>query len=107
MTRKLVGVVLFLFAMAILFADFHVAYLKQSAAHMLNVLAGIASLFAGLLALMPTFAREIADEIAKRAPVLMSRWPGGQRVDDPPAQPGVPPPPSVTKPNDADERGED
>lgn len=90
--KKIVGFVLFAFGIAILLADFHVAYINQSAAHGLNTLAGLAILFSGMLALVPTFAREVADELERRAPRVLGFWPGGRRVQDPPQVIGVTPP---------------
>jgi hypothetical protein len=46
--------------------------------------------------MMPTLADSFADSVLKRIPALASIWPGGMRKTDPPPQPNIPPPPSVT-----------
>ena len=94
--RKLIGFLLLVFGIAIIGLDVHVAYLRQIAAHWTNVIIGAVIAFAGGYVMMPTLADALADSLIKRIPSLASVWPGGLRKTDPPPQPGVPAPPSVT-----------
>jgi hypothetical protein len=96
MMRRLVGLLLLLSGVLMLLADAHVAYLAQSAAHGVNVGASLLLVFAGLWVLMPAVAQAFAKELLEAIPALGTLWPGGSRRYDPPPQPGVPPPPSVT-----------
>ena len=95
--RKAFGLTLALVGLAALIADLHVAYLGRTAAHTVNLIVAGLLIFGGGWLLNPPDAEGIADAIAKRVPVLSSLWPGGMRKDDPPPQPGVPPPPSVSE----------
>jgi hypothetical protein len=94
--RKLIGFMLFVVGIVVLLADVHVAYVAKSSAHALNVILGAAICFAGGYVMLPTLAEALADSLVKHVPALASLWPGGLRKYDPPAQPGVPPPPSIT-----------
>jgi hypothetical protein len=94
--RIVLGLILFIVGLAILLADFHVAYVKQDSAHTLNVIVGVLIVFGGGYVMMPTLADSFADSVLKRIPALASIWPGGMRKTDPPPQPNIPPPPSVT-----------
>jgi hypothetical protein len=94
--RKIIGFVLLVFGIAIVGLDVHVAYLQQIAAHWTNIIIGTVFAFAGGYVMVPTIADALADAILKRIPALASLWPGGMRRTDPPADPNVPPPPSVT-----------
>jgi hypothetical protein len=84
--RIVLGLILFIVGLAILLADFHVAYVKQDSAHTLNVIVGVLIVFGGGYVMMPTLADSFADSVLKRIPALA----------DPPPQPNIPPPPSVT-----------
>ena len=95
MMKKLVGLLLLLAGLVMLLLDAHVAYINQTAAHGLNIIAGLLLVFGGLWTLMPAVAQAFARELLEAIPALGSLWPGGQRRYDPPPQPGVPPPPSV------------
>jgi uncharacterized protein YjeT (DUF2065 family) len=96
MTRKLVGWLLLLIGVVVLLGDFHVAYQTQSSAHLINTTIGLVLVLAGLVALVPMLAREIAKELASYGQTVSAIWPGGKRAADPPPDPNVPPPPSVT-----------
>ena len=95
--RIVLGLILFIVGLAIILADVHVAYVQRDSAHMLNVVLGVVVVFAGGYVMMPTMADAFADSVLKRIPALASLWPGGMRRSDPPAEPGVPLPPSMTK----------
>src|SRR5215204_5206942 len=99
--RGLIGFLLLVFGIAVIGLDIHVAYLKQAAAHLTNIIVGALFAFAGGYVMMPTLADAFADAVVKRIPALASVWPGGLRKSDPPPAPGVPLPPSVTKGDDA------
>jgi hypothetical protein len=94
--RIVLGLILFIVGLAILLADFHVAYIQKDSAHTLNVVVGVLIVFGGGYVMMPTLADSFADSVLKRIPALASIWPGGMRKTDPPPQPNIPPPPSVT-----------
>ena len=94
--RIILGLILFIVGLVIVLADIHVAYIKQGAAHTINIIVGLLIVFGGGYVMMPTLADSFADSVLKRIPALASLWPGGMRKSDPPPQPGVPPPPSVT-----------
>lgn len=94
--RKTFGLLLFLVGLLVVLADIHVAYLERGAAHTLNIVVGMLIAFAGGYVMMPTVADAFADAVLKRIPALASIWPGGARRYDPPADPSVPLPPSVT-----------
>lgn len=94
--RKVFGLLLFLIGLVIVMADIHVAYLERGAAHTINIVVGMVIAFGGGYVMMPTVADAFADAVLKRIPSLASLWPGGLRATDPPPQPGVPLPPSVT-----------
>jgi len=92
--KKLVGLLLLIAGLVLLLLDAHVAYLARSAAHAVNIIAGLLLVFAGMWTLMPTVAQAFARELLDAIPALGTLWPGGSRRYDPPPQPGVPPPPS-------------
>ena len=94
--RRIAGLFLFLIGLVIVLADIRVAYLQRDSAHTLNIVAGMLIAFAGGYVMVPTIADAFADAVLKRIPALASLWPGGMRRTDPPAQPNVPLPPSVT-----------
>lgn len=94
--RIVLGLILFIVGLVIVLLDVHVAYVKQDAAHTINIVVGVLIVFGGGYVMMPTLADSFADSVLKRIPALASLWPGGRRISDPPAQPGVPPPPSVS-----------
>jgi protein-S-isoprenylcysteine O-methyltransferase Ste14 len=96
MTRKIVGWLLIIVGIVVLLGDFHVAYKTQSSAHFINTSIGLVLVLAGLVALVPMLAREIAKELANYGQAVTAIWPGGLRKTDPPPDPNVPPPPSVT-----------
>lgn len=98
--RKLIGILVLLVGLLMMLMDAHVAYLKQSAAHGLNIVSGLLLIFIALWMLMPTVARAFAHELLRIIPALGQLWPGGRRAYDPPPQPNVPPPPSVTRRDD-------
>jgi hypothetical protein len=83
--RGFVGFLLLVAGLAIVLADVHVAYLKQDSAHAINLIVGVLIAFGGGYVMMPTLADAFA-----------GLWPGGMRRSDPPADPNVPPPPSIT-----------
>lgn len=95
--RGVFGFFLLMVGLAIVLADIHVAYLQRDSAHTINIVVGVLIAFAGGYVMMPTLADAFAEAVVKRIPSLASMWPGGLRRTDPPAQPGVPPPPSVTQ----------
>lgn len=101
--RIVLGFILFVVGLAIILLDVHVAYVKQDSAHVLNVVLGALIVFGGGYTMLPTLADSFADSVLKRIPALASIWPGGLRKTDPPPQPGVPPPPSVTGQSDPQE----
>jgi len=94
--RKFVGLLLLIAGVVMLLLDAHVAYIRQAAAHGINVGASLLLIFAGMWVLMPAVARAFAKELVEAIPALGALWPGGRRQYDPPPKPGVPPPPSVT-----------
>jgi membrane-bound ClpP family serine protease len=94
--RKVLGLLLFIVGLVIVLADVHVAYLARGAAHTINIVVGLLIAFAGGYVMLPTVADAFADTILKRIPALQTLWPGGMRRTDPPPDPNVPPPPSVT-----------
>lgn len=96
MIRKLAGVLVLLVGLVMMLADAHVAYIKQGPAHAINILSGLLLIFIALWMLMPTVARAFAKELLQIIPALGQLWPGGRRSYDPPPQPNVPAPPSVT-----------
>lgn len=94
--RKVLGLLLFVVGLLIILADIHVAYLERGAAHTINIVVGVLIVFGGGYVMLPTVADAFADSVLKRIPALASLWPGGLRKSDPPPEPGVPLPPSVT-----------
>jgi hypothetical protein len=94
--RGFVGFLLLIAGLAIVMADVHVAYLKQDSAHAINLIVGVLIAFGGGYVMMPTLADAFADAVVKRIPKIAGLWPGGMRRSDPPADPNVPPPPSIT-----------
>lgn len=94
--RKLIGFMLFVVGIVVLLADVHVAYVEKSSAHTLNVIVGSAIIFAGGYVMQPALADAFAKSLIEKVPALESLWPGGLRKYDPPPQPGVAPPPSVS-----------
>lgn len=98
--KRFIGVLLLVAGLAMLLLDAHVAYLNQSAAHGINIAAGLLLIFLALWLLMPAVAQAFARELLDIIPALGSIWPGGRRAYDPPPAPNVPPPPSVTKDTD-------
>jgi len=95
LARKALGVLFVAVGFAALGADLHVVYLTQRAAHVTNLIIAGAMIFVGGLLLDPPTAESVADAIVRRLPAFSGLWPGGMRKEDPPAQPGVPLPPSV------------
>ena len=94
--RRFVGLLLLVAGLVMLLLDAHVAYINQSAAHGLNILSGLLLIFLGMWTLLPAVAEAFAKELVAALPSLGQLWPGGSRRYDPPPQPGVPPPPSVS-----------
>jgi hypothetical protein len=97
LARKALGVAITLMSMATFGADVIVAYYQRTALHIGHATAAGVGLFIGGYLLNPPDAVSIADALLKRLPLVSSLWPGGMRREDPPAQPGVPLPPSVTE----------
>lgn len=93
--RKVIGVLVLLVGLVMMLLDAHVAYLKQGPAHAINIVAGLVLIFMALWMLMPAVAQAFAKELLQIIPALGQLWPGGRRAYDPPAQPGVPPPPKA------------
>lgn len=94
--RRVFGFVVALIGLAAIAADFFVAFQDRSSVHVVHQLIGALLLFVGGWCLNPPDAEAIADAVLKRIPVIAGLWPGGMRKNDPPPQPDVPPPPSVT-----------
>ena len=94
--RKAFGLVLALIGLAAIAADFLVAFQERSAVHLTHQIIGAIMLFVGGWCLNPPDAEAIADAVLKRVPIVAGLWPGGKRAMDPPPEPGVPLPPSVT-----------
>ena len=94
--RRVFGFVIALIGLAAIAADFLVAFQERSSVHITHQLIGAGLLFVGGWCLNPPDAEAIADAIIKRVPKIAGLWPGGMRRNDPPADPSVPPPPSVT-----------
>lgn len=97
--RRLFGLVLALIGLAALVADLVITFQawqrlqKIEPLHMGNMAVAGVMLFVGGWLLNPPDAEAIADAVVKRFPF---RWAGGMRGYDPPPDPKVPPPPSVT-----------
>jgi hypothetical protein len=94
--RRVFGFVIALVGLAAIAADFLVAFQERGAVHITHQIIGAVMLFVGGWCLNPPDAEAIADAILKRVPLVAGLWPGGKRAADPPAEPGVPLPPSVT-----------
>lgn len=91
--RKAFAIVLLLFGMTILALDVHTSFRKQGPLHYVNIAVAVGLGFVGGWLLNRLEAESIVDAILKRLPFA---WPGGKRASDPPPDPNVPPPPSVT-----------
>lgn len=98
--KRFIGILLLMTGVALLLLDAHVAWTNATAAHGMNVGAGLVLIFIGLWAIMPAVAEAFARELLRIIPALGQLWPGGRRAYDPPPAPNVPPPPSVTKRDD-------
>jgi hypothetical protein len=94
--RKLFAALLVLFGMTILALDVHTSFKRQGPLHYLNIGVAVGLGFVGGWLLNRLEAESVADAILKRLPLISTLWPGGKRATDPPPQPGVPAPPSVT-----------
>lgn len=83
--RKILGWILFALGSAGLIGDYHVAYRAGSSLHWINAVISLCLVIAGLVALVPTLAAEIAKDLASYGKVVTSVMPGGRRDTDPPA----------------------
>lgn len=92
--RKLFAVALLMFGMTILALDVHTSFRQQGPLHYLNIAVAVGLGFVGGWLLNRLEAESIVDAILKRLPLP---WPGGMRRSDPPPDPRVPLPPSVTE----------
>lgn len=95
--RRVFGLVIALVGLAAIAADLVVSFQERRGMHVGHMIVGSVMLFVGGWCLNPPDAEAIADAILKRVPMVAGLWPGGMRRNDPPAEPNVPLPPSVTK----------
>lgn len=93
--RRVLGLVLFGFGLAWLFAETR-GIVSRETAHPVHLIVSGVLMFIGGYLLNPPDAEAIADAVLKRLPSLAGLWPGGMRKTDPPPDPNVPPPPSIT-----------
>jgi len=96
MMRKLIGVTLFVLGVVGLLIDYDgIRTSQREQLHALNAAIELGLMFAGIVALIPTLAMEIARSLPLFGKAVTATWPGGMRRTDPDPQPDVPPPPSV------------
>lgn len=93
--RRILGLVLFGFGIAWLTAETR-GVLAHEPIHPWHIMIAGLLMFAGGYLMNPPDAEAIADAILKRVPIVAGLWPGGMRKSDPPPDPNIPPPPSVT-----------
>ncbi len=93
--RRAFGLVMVGFAFAWLTAETR-SLVAHDPVHPFHLMIAGVLMFVGGYLLNPPDAEAIADALAKRIPLLQSIWPGGMRKTDPPPEPNVPPPPSIT-----------
>ena len=86
MTRKLIGAILFVLGAAGLVLDYHAihATAQAGALHMINAIVELTLMIAGVIALVPALALEIAKDLPLFGKAITSVLPGGRRETDPP-----------------------
>lgn len=95
--RRVFGFVIAMVALAALVSDLMLAYQLRQALHVGHIIVAGVGMFVGGWCLNPPDAEAIADAVLRRVPLIAGLWPGGMRRGDPPAEPDVPLPPSVTR----------
>lgn len=91
MTRKIIGWLLLTLGVSGLVVDYHIIFgAKGGALHAINAAVEVGLIIAGIIALVPALAMEIAKDLPLFGKAITSVWPGGRRDTDPPA----PPPPA-------------
>ena len=86
--RKLIGSVMFALGVAGLIIDYHGIHLaKGGSLHWVNAVVEIGLMIAGMIALVPALALEIAKDLPLFGKAITSVLPGGRRDSDPPAPP--------------------
>lgn len=94
--RRVFGLVIALVALAALVSDLMLAYQLRQSLHVAHIIVAGVGMFVGGWLMNPPDAEAIADAVIKRLPMIAGLWPGGMRRNDPPPEPNVPLPPSVT-----------
>lgn len=86
MMRKLVGAILMTLGIVGLVIDYDgIRVAHGGALHAINAGVEIFLIFAGLVALLPTLATEIARQLPLFGKAVTAALPGGRRDSDPPA----------------------
>lgn len=86
--RKLIGAILFALGVAGLVSDFHLIHeAKGGSLHWVNATVEIGLMIAGVIALVPALALEIAKDLPLFGKAITSVLPGGRRSSDPPQEP--------------------
>jgi hypothetical protein len=93
--RRVLGLVLFGFGLTWLWSETQ-SVMNHEPFHPWHIIIAGLLMFAGGYLMNPPDAEAIADAVLKRVPLVAGLWPGGMRKTDPPPDPAIPPPPSVT-----------
>lgn len=88
MIRKLIGAIMFTLGVAGLVIDYHGIHASSGGTlHVINASVELALMIAGVIALVPALALEIAKDLPLFGKAITSVLPGGRRETDPPPQP--------------------
>lgn len=91
MIRKFIGIVLFALGVIGLILDYDgIRVAKGGALHAINAGVEIGLIIMGIIALVPALALEIAKDLPLFGKAVTAIRPGGQRAEDPPANPPTP-----------------
>jgi hypothetical protein len=100
MTRKILGALMFVLGVVGLLLDYDAIRTAHGGnLHAINAAVEIGLMFAGVIALVPALAMEIAKDLPIFGGAITAVLPGGRRSSDPPPPPNDPTAPTdLTKP---------